>query len=114
MFSLSEESTINISQSSILTLTKKFTTSDASVPEYAYNIYSIPDGTTDFAIDLCRITKTKYVYIESDKLISIKFDNIANTGYSTKFLLINIEATAIYISNDSGQNASISVVLGGE
>jgi len=115
MFSTKLDGTITISETSILSLIKSFTFTDNAVTDFEfYDSYSIADAVSNAPLNFGRITTVKYIYIESDKNITIKLDSTGNTAIKVyNLLLIATSTTAIYISNNSGSTANLKIILAG-
>jgi hypothetical protein len=114
MFTVSENMQFQIMEGSVLQLNKNYVQSDNAVSEFSYEKYSVPGPTVDMALNMARITTTRYIYIVSDKDISIKLGSISNTAIGpTKFVMLNVGTGSVYISNAGSQAASVDVVLAG-
>ena len=111
MYRLEETVNFVVSENGVLNVNKVFNFVDSTVTEFVINNYAIPNLTVDMVLEIGRITTCKYIYIESDKDVTVKFNSTSNTGYSTRFILINTSATSIYVSNSSGQVANVKVIL---
>jgi len=75
----------------------------------------IDDATDDQLIDLSTLIGTaEEVCLESDKEITVKFEADTNFGIVCKRLILSGAAiTKIYLSNDSGDDAVVTINIGG-
>jgi len=115
MYSVAITGGLSITDSNVMTLNKTYSASNTTtVSEFRYNTYTVAASTTNNVISFPNITASQYIYIESDKPIDVKFNDTANTAITiNKFLLTDVAATAIYITNNNALSATVKVVIAG-
>lgn len=75
---------------------------------------SIADNTVDKAITFTDLGTVEELIIISDQFIDVKKNADTATAIRCKVLwLSGTDFTSLYISNDSGENANVKIILGG-
>jgi len=92
--------------------TKTYT--DTTSSDFITSTYDLVDGTTDYPVELGRVGKIKYLFIDSSSPISIKLNSTSNTAIPVKFIVLStVDATSLYITNSSGSTTNIKLSLVG-
>ncbi len=75
---------------------------------------TVADDTDDKAITFTDLGTVEEIIIISDQFIEIKKDADTATAIRCKFLYLSgTNFTSLYISNTSGENANVKIILGG-
>jgi len=90
-------------------------------PSYDYESFSVPDGSVDFPVwpDAAGITLAYSATVTTNKDISVKFNSIDNvarplTAALAQMAYSNLSITAIYVTNNSGDAATVQIDLTGK
>jgi len=111
---MNQTSTMQLTNGTELSIQKTYSFQDIATTEFVYDTYAIPGTTTNFQLNLGRITTAKYIYIETNQPITVMFNDTATINFPvSKFVMLNTSATAIYITNANSVVATVNVVISG-
>jgi hypothetical protein len=84
-----------------------------TITQYISKQLTLATGVTDQAVDFTPITTAKNVYIESTNQISVKLNLNTNPAIIIKDILFlgTDSITALYLSNASGQTATVQIIV---
>ena len=81
--------------------------------------YKLATGTTDQQVNLGSVSAAEMLYIKADQAIKLKLNDTDGTSReitlkANKASILHADFTALYLSNDTGNEAEIHIVVAGD
>ena len=111
---VSENLLLGVQESTNLIIQKPFVFASMDYKEFVYQEITIPNATTDQQFLLGKITTGKILYSETSATLKVKVNSMGATALDVnKFLLLNSDYTALYLTNTSGQALTVKIIAVG-